>query len=83
MPNLITCLTLMMCYDKLRHMNYNFIQRLINLKLLPSIFFRKIITKTSFLIIKRSTEPLSLIHSDISDLKLVQTRGGKSIKLLL
>ena len=34
------------------------------------------LTKSSFQSIERHTEPLDLIHSDICDLKLVQTRGG-------
>ena len=35
------------------------------------------LTKASFNKVERSTEPLSLIHTDICDLKFVQTRGGK------
>ena len=34
------------------------------------------LTRSSFQSVKRHTEPLDLIHSDICDLKLVQTRGG-------
>ena len=34
------------------------------------------LTRSSFQSIERHTEPLDLIHSDICDLKLVQTRGG-------
>ena len=33
-------------------------------------------TRSSFQSVERHTEPLDLIHSDICDLKLVQTRGG-------
>ena len=34
------------------------------------------LTKSSFESVKRHTEPLDLIHSDICDLKCVQTIGG-------
>jgi hypothetical protein len=34
------------------------------------------LTRTSFHSIERSSEPLELIHSDVYDLKFVQTRGG-------
>ena len=35
------------------------------------------LTKTPFYTVERSSEPLDLIHSDLCDLKFVQTRGGK------
>ena len=34
------------------------------------------VTRSSFKGVERHTEPLDLIHSDICDLKFVQTRGG-------
>ena len=34
------------------------------------------LTRSSFQIIKRYTQPLDLIHSDICDFKSIQTRGG-------
>ncbi|GAB2265737.1 hypothetical protein Dimus_037845 [Dionaea muscipula] len=34
------------------------------------------LTRTSFQAVERSTKPLDLIHSDVCDLKFVQTRGG-------
>jgi len=34
------------------------------------------LTRSSFQRIERNTEPLDLVHSDICDLKFVQTRGG-------
>ena len=34
-------------------------------------------TRASFKSIERGTEPLELIHSDVCDMKSVQTRGGK------
>ena len=36
-------------------------------------------TKAPFNSTERITKPLELIHSDICDLKFVQTRGGKII----
>jgi len=39
--------------------------------------------KTPFKNVERSTNPIELIYSYICDLKFVQTRGGKSILLLL
>ena len=33
--------------------------------------------KSSFKSIERSMEPLELVHTDICDLKYIQTRGGK------
>ena len=41
------------------------------------------LTRTSFQSIERSREPLELIHSDIYDLKFIQTRGGKKYFLKL
>ena len=35
------------------------------------------LAKTSFHSVERNTEPLDLIHSDLCDLKSVQSRGGK------
>ena len=34
------------------------------------------LTRSYFRSVKRNIEPLDLIHSDICDLKFVQTRGG-------
>ena len=34
------------------------------------------LTRSSFQSVERHTKPLDLIHSDIFDLKLAQTRGG-------
>lgn len=41
------------------------------------IFVEAKLSKTLFYSIKRSTEPLELIHSDTCDFKSIQTRGGK------
>jgi len=80
-------------HDKLGHVNYNFIQGLINHELFPSMIFYKNhkceffvelkLIKSSFQIIKRSSEPLDFIHSNIGDLKFMQTRDEKGIILLL
>lgn len=37
------------------------------------------IAKAPFHLVERSATPLDLIHTDICDLKFVQTRGGKKI----
>ena len=47
------------------------------------IYVESKFTKLYFQTIERSSEPLDLIHSYIGDLKCVQTRGEKSIILLL
>jgi len=80
-------------HDKLGHVNYNFMQRLINHELLPSINFYKKhkceffvelkFIKSSFQIIKKSSEPLYLIHSNIGDLKFMQTRDWKRYYIIL
>ena len=41
------------------------------------------LARTSFQSIERSSEPLELIHSDICDLKFIQTRGGQKYFLTL
>ncbi|BBN69916.1 transposable element gene [Prunus dulcis] len=50
-------------HGRLGHVNYDTIRRLVNMDLLPKFNI--------------DTKPLDLIHSDICDLKFVQTRGGK------
>ena len=67
-------------HDRLDHVNYNSMQRLINHELLPRMIFEKNhkckiyvelkFTTPSFQIIERSSEPLCLIHSNISDFKV-------------
>ena len=64
-------------------MNYDTIRRLINMDLLPKFHIdishkcetcvEAKSTKAHFHPVERSTEPLELIHSDICDLKFVQT----------
>ena len=74
-------------HDRLGHVNNKTLKRLINMNLLPffSIDFKHKcevcveakMAKPPFHSIQRNTEPLDLIHSDICDLKFIQTRGGK------
>ena len=78
---------------RLGHVNYDTLCRLINMECLPKfqidpnhkceIFVESKLTRTSFQSIERSSEPLALIHSDICDLKFIQTRGGKKYFLTL
>ena len=74
-------------YGRLGHVNYDSIRKLINMELIPKFHIVAIVkcetcveaklTRTSFHSIERSTEPLDLIHSDICDLKFIETKGGK------
>ena len=80
-------------HGRLGHVNYDTLHRLINMECLPKfqidpnhkceIFVESKLTRTSFQSIERSSEPLELIHSDIYDLKFIQTRGGKKYFLTL
>ncbi|KAL0368431.1 UNVERIFIED_CONTAM: Retrovirus-related Pol polyprotein from transposon TNT 1-94 [Sesamum calycinum] len=72
---------------RLGHVNFNTLRRLVNLNLLPSfeidakhkceICVEAKMAKVPFYSVERKTSPLELIHSDICELKFVQTRGGK------
>ena len=74
-------------HGRLGHVNYHTLHKLININLLPKFeidFDHKCETcveakmaRASFKSIERSTKPLDLIHSDVCDMKSVQTRGGK------
>lgn len=74
-------------HDRLGHVNFDALRRLMNLDCLPTfkidpthkceICLEAKHTRTPFHSIETSTEPLELIHSDICDLKYVQTRCGK------
>ncbi|CDY56387.1 BnaCnng30200D [Brassica napus] len=75
-------------HERLGHVNYKYVQRLINLNLIPKCKLSKEkcevcvqakLTKTPFPHVERTTEPLGLIHTDLCDLKFVQTRNGKKI----
>ena len=73
-------------HDRLGHVNYDTLRRLINLNHIPTFQIdskhkcetcvEAKLTRSSFQSVERNTEPLDLIHSDICDLKFVQTRGG-------
>ena len=73
-------------HGRLGHVNYYTLYRLINLNLLLKfkidfnhkceICVEAKMARASFKSIERSTEPPDLIHSDICDMKSVQTRGG-------
>jgi hypothetical protein len=74
-------------HGRLGHVNYGILHRLVNLKLLPKFQIdinhkretcvETKLTRTSFHSIERSSDPLELIHSDVCELKFVQTRGGR------
>ena len=80
-------------HGRLGHVNYDTLRRLINMECLPNFKIdpnhkcencvESKLTRTSFQSIERSSEPLELIHSDICDLKFIQTRGGKKYFLTL
>ena len=80
-------------HGRLGHVNYNTLCRLINMECLlrfkidPNhkceICVESKFARTSFQSIERSSEPLELIHSDICDMKFIQTRGGKKYFLTL
>ena len=80
-------------HGRLGHVNYDTLRRLINMECLPNfkidpnhkceICVESKLTRTYFQSIERSSEPLELIHSDISDMKFIQTRGGKKYFLTL
>ena len=74
-------------HGRLGHVNYHILHRLINLNLLPKFeidFDHKCktcveakIARASFKSVERKTKPLDLIHSDVCDMKSIQTRDGK------
>ena len=80
-------------HGRLGHVNYDTLRRLINMECLPNfkidpnhkceICVESKLTRTSFQSIERSSEPLELIHSDICDMKFIQTGGGKKYFLTL
>ncbi|WZZ26370.1 hypothetical protein YC2023_009771 [Brassica napus] len=73
-------------YERLGHVNYKSIQRLMNLNLIPKyktskqkceVCVQAKLTKTPSPRVERTNKPLDLIHTDLCDLKYIQTRGGK------
>ena len=73
-------------HGRLGHVNYNSIKRLIKLEYIPKLNIdsnhkcptcvEAKQTRLSFQTIKRNTEPLDLIHTDVCDLKSIPTQGG-------
>lgn len=73
-------------HGRLGHVNYDTLRRLVNLKCIPAFHVdskhkcetcvEAKLTRSSFKSIERNMESFDLIHSDICDLKIVQTRGG-------
>ena len=73
-------------HGRFKYFNYDTLRRLINLNHIPTFQIdakhkcetcvEAKLTKSPFKSVERHTEPLHLIHSDICDLKFVQTRGG-------
>ena len=73
-------------HGRLGHVNNDTLRKLINLNHIPTFQIdakhkcetcvEAKLTRSSFQSIERHTEPLDLIHNDICDLKLVETRGG-------
>ena len=75
-----------LCHDRLGHVNYDTLRKLINLNHIPTFQIdakhkcetcvEAKLTRSYFQSVERHTKPFDLIHSDICDLKFVQTRGG-------
>ena len=73
-------------HGRLGHVNYDTLRRLINLNHIPTFqinakhkcetCIEAKLARSSFQSVKRHTELLDLIHSEICDLKFIQTRGG-------
>ncbi|GJX07078.1 retrovirus-related pol polyprotein from transposon TNT 1-94, partial [Tanacetum coccineum] len=70
----------------LGHVNFNSLHRLIKINSIPNFHIdskykcetcvEAKLTRTSFKSVKRTTEPLDMIHTDICDLKSLPTKGG-------
>ena len=80
-------------HGRLGYVNYDTLHRLNNMECFPNfkidpnhkceICVESKLIRTSFQSIERSSQPLDLIHSDIYDLKFIQTQGGKKYFLTL
>ena len=74
-------------YGRLGHVNFSYIKKMVELSLIPKLSLKNLgkcevcveskPTKKSCKSIERELELLSLIHSDLGDLKNTMTRGGK------
>ena len=80
-------------HGRLGHVNYNTLHKLINLNHIPTFQIdakhksetcvEAKLTRSYFQSVERHTNSLNLIHSDICDFKLVQTRGGNKYFITL
>ncbi|GJZ96715.1 retrovirus-related pol polyprotein from transposon TNT 1-94 [Tanacetum coccineum] len=73
-------------HGRLGHVNFNSLRRLIKFNSIPNFLIdskykcetcvEAKLTRSSFKLVKRKTEPLDMIHTDICDLKSLPTKGG-------
>ncbi|GJU35661.1 retrovirus-related pol polyprotein from transposon TNT 1-94 [Tanacetum coccineum] len=73
-------------HGRLGHVNFNSMRRLIKFNSIPNFHIdskykcetcvEAKLTRTSFKSVKRTTEPLDMVHTDICDLKSLPTKGG-------
>ncbi|GKA93173.1 retrovirus-related pol polyprotein from transposon TNT 1-94 [Tanacetum coccineum] len=73
-------------HARLGHVNFNSLRRLIKFNSIPNCHIdskykcetcvEAKLTRTSFKSVKRTTEPLDMVHTDICDLKSLPTKGG-------
>ncbi|GKA67031.1 retrovirus-related pol polyprotein from transposon TNT 1-94, partial [Tanacetum coccineum] len=73
-------------HGRLGHVNFNSMRRLIKFNSIPNFHIdskykcetcvEAKLTRNSFKSVKRTTEPLDMIHTDICDLKSLPTKGG-------
>ncbi|GJR60008.1 retrovirus-related pol polyprotein from transposon TNT 1-94 [Tanacetum coccineum] len=73
-------------HGRLGHVNFNSMRRLIKFNSIPNCHIdskykcetcvEAKLTRTPFKSVKRTTEPLDMIHTDICDLKSLPTKGG-------
>ena len=74
-------------HDRLGHVNFSYMKKMVELNLIPKLSLeshgkcescvKSKTTKKSCKTIERKSVLLSLIHSDLRDLKYIMTRGGK------
>nr|GEZ14560.1 Pol polyprotein [Tanacetum cinerariifolium] len=73
-------------HGRIGHVNFNSMRRLIKFNSIPNFHIdpkhkcetcvEAKLTRTSFKLVKRKTEPLDMVHTDICDLKSLPTKGG-------
>nr|GEX50535.1 Pol polyprotein [Tanacetum cinerariifolium] len=73
-------------HGRLGHLNFNSMRRLIKFNSIPNFHIESKykcetcveakLTRTSFKSVKRKTEPLDMVHTDMCDLKSLPTKGG-------